>query len=190
MAVRTDSMEARNQQEISAGNVAWLVGRMFFIPFRTLLHGMEMLVQAMRGFQRAGDLGMQVLAGTDADEQSTGTQPTTYTESEPLSSYDDAAAGGSDNDETRSWEKISMDKNLNDDMLKLVRYKVLFVKRGYEYAFPEREALVWDNMDGSAFTAWKIAEFVQMLPRKDTRVPHEWVSKSYPPVDDQKYRDG
>ena len=31
------------------------------------------------------------------------------------------------------------DKDLNDDQLKLVRYKILFVKRDYETAFPERE---------------------------------------------------
>jgi len=76
-----------------------------------------------------------------------------------------------------------MDKNLNDDMLKLVRYKVLFIKRGHEHAFPEREVLVWDNMDGPAFTAWKIAEFIQMLQRGETMVPYEW-GTSYPPGKD------
>src|SRR5271165_6051323 len=37
-----------------------------------------------------------------------------------------------------------MDKNLNGDTLKLVRFKILFVKRDYE-----------DNIDGQAFTAWR-----------------------------------
>jgi hypothetical protein len=81
-----------------------------------------------------------------------------------------------------------MDKNLNDDMLKLVRYKILFVKRGHEHAFPEREALVYDNMDGEAFTAWKIAEFIQLLQRRETRVPYSW-GDSYPTAKDKSLRD-
>lgn len=32
-----------------------------------------------------------------------------------------------------------MERDLHDDTLKLVRYKVLFVKREYEHAFPEQE---------------------------------------------------
>ena len=50
-------------------------------------------------------------------------------------------------------------------MLKLVRYKILFVKRGYEHAFEEQEELVSDNMDASAYTAWKVAEFIQKMRR-------------------------
>jgi WD40 repeat protein len=67
-----------------------------------------------------------------------------------------------------------MDRDLRDDMLKLVRYKVLFVKREYEHAFPEREDLVSENMDGAAFTAWKVAEFIQELRLGETRVPEKW----------------
>ncbi|MEK6279435.1 MAG: hypothetical protein AABN95_03700 [Acidobacteriota bacterium] len=94
-----------------------------------------------------------------------------------------------------------MDTDLRDDMLKLVRYKVLFVKREYEHAFDEQEDLVSENMDGSAFTAWKVAEFIQGLARKpyETRIPTRW-GKNYPeaehragdylkglPDDDKKY---
>jgi hypothetical protein len=78
-----------------------------------------------------------------------------------------------------------MDKDLNDDMLKLVRYKVLFVKRGLEHAFPEHESLVYDNMDGQAFTAWKIAEFIQLLQRRETPVPYAW-GNAYPPEKDHQ----
>ncbi len=86
-----------------------------------------------------------------------------------------------------------MDKNLNDDMLKLVRYKILFVKRNYEHAFPEQEDLVYDNMDGNSFTAWKVAEFIQELAKVKSektpegrarvgfRVPGSW--KTYPDAD-------
>lgn len=73
-----------------------------------------------------------------------------------------------------------MDNNLQDDMLKLVRYKILFVKREYELAFPEREDLVSENMDGSAFAGWKVAEFIQELGRGETPVPKRWLDKGYP----------
>ena len=43
------------------------------------------------------------------------------------------------------------DKDLNDEQLKLVRYKILFVKRDYETAFPEKEELVADNLSGEGF---------------------------------------
>jgi len=80
------------------------------------------------------------------------------------------------------------DKNLHDDMLKLVRYKILFVKRDYEHAFPEQEELVPDNLDAATYTAWKIAAFIQQLHEHHrTTVPIKW--KQYPP-NDPRYRDG
>ena len=81
-----------------------------------------------------------------------------------------------------------MDKDLRDDMLKLVRYKILFIKREYEHAFDEEEDLVSENMDGSAFTAWKVAEFIQGLAHEphETRVPGRWGQK-YPTT---RYRAG
>lgn len=79
------------------------------------------------------------------------------------------------------------DRDLSGDDLKLVRYKVLFIKRDYEHAFPEDEALVSDNMDGGSFTAWKIAEFIQHLERVGIAKPESW--KDYP-EGDQYFKDG
>ena len=80
-----------------------------------------------------------------------------------------------------------MDRDLRDDMLKLVRFKVLFVKREYEHAFPEQENLVSENMDAAAFTAWKVAEFIQGLGHEPpTPVPLRWGTK-YPSAN---YRTG
>ena len=56
-----------------------------------------------------------------------------------------------------------MDGDLSGDTLKLVRYKILFVKRDGEHAFGEQEELVCGNMDASAFTARKIEEFLQNM---------------------------
>jgi len=141
---------------------------MFFIPLRTVLYGMEMLVGAMRGLQDASDRGLTVLAGSETDSEG---------ESEATVISNDAANSGKEN-EVEEIKRMD-DKNLQDDMLKLVRYKILFVKRDREYAFPEQEELVPDNIDGSAYTAWKIAQFIQSLALKETHVPRMW-KRDYP----------
>lgn len=83
------------------------------------------------------------------------------------------------------------ERDLGGDDLKLVRYKVLFVKRNYEAAFPEQEALVYDKTDATGFTAWKTAEFIQQLARRETHVPHAWRRTGYEyPPDRPEYRAG
>src|ERR1051325_684500 len=57
-------------------------------------------------------------------------------------------------------------------MLKLVQYKVLFIKRDYEVAFKEQEELVYNNLTATDYTTWKIAEFIQNLDETD--VPTQW----------------
>ena len=60
-----------------------------------------------------------------------------------------------------------MSKDLHDDMLKLVRFKVLFVKRESERVLKEGDELVADNLDSTAYTAWKIAELEKSGELKD-----------------------
>ena len=74
--------------------------------------------------------------------------------------------------------KPTPDRDLSDDMLKLVQYRVSFVKRDLEYAFREKEELVPDNMSAQTFTVWKIAEFIQHLD--EVNVPAKWLRKNYP----------
>lgn len=73
-----------------------------------------------------------------------------------------------------------MDKDLDDDTVKLVRYKILFVKPEHECAFPEEEELVSDSMDASVYAAWKIAEFMQKLTNGEIAVPNKWMERGYP----------
>jgi len=68
------------------------------------------------------------------------------------------------------------DLDLNDDQLKLVRYRILFVKRDYETAFPHADVLVHDNLNSGAFAAWKVAEFIEKL--HDIPVPAKWGGSS------------
>jgi len=178
----------------------WLLGSMILIPVKVFIHGMEMLVRTMQGMEDATDRGLGVIAGeastngdggesTTAAGSASGGQPAVF--SGPANGTDTADTHNLSNHATSAKEIEKMtDTNLNDDMLKLVRYKILFIRRDYEHAFPEQEELVFDNMTDSAFTAWKIAEFIQSLDR--TEVPTKWREKvpPYPPKQERRIVDG
>lgn len=191
--MRTDDRSGTNgmNQDQGDNNMARVFGQLFMLPIAALVYGMDMLIKTMQEMQRVTNRGMQVVAGPTLrlnDANATAAEPQTDT-------YAYSTANGTQNEEEKllSYEnnENGLDKNLRDDMLKLVRYKILFVKREYEHAFPEQEDLVYDNLDGNAFTAWKIAEFIQELARvKDetsaegrarvgVRVPHKWIDKKY-----------
>ena len=70
---------------------------------------------------------------------------------------------------------------LQGNTMILVRYKVIFVKPKYEHAFSEEEELISEEVDETAFTALKIAAFIQKLGQGKTAVPSEWLKKLYPP---------
>ena len=178
----------RGPEANSSTSIMWLLGTMVLIPVRMFIHGMEILVTTMRGMQEATDRGLVIIAGGDpanSDAQDipvipSGAGATQFTNfgTEFIGSGFPETSGVR-NVETIGKESPKMpDTNLSDDLLKLIRYKILFIKRDYEYAFPEKEELVFDNMTDSAFTAWKVAEFIQSL---DTiEVPEKWLKKVPP----------
>lgn len=192
--------------EIQAGNVIWLFSQLFMIPVDAFVYSMERFFKTMQGIQQVANQSIEVAVGPgNRSNQSPGlrnapeAQAADFTENNTRN-----GAHGITHEEEKVLNyntqngDCCVDKNLHDDMLKLVRYKILFVKRDYEWAFPEQEALVSDNMDGTAFTAWKIAEFIQQLHASPVPVPPGW--KNYPgppyavgkqlsgfPPDDKKY---
>lgn len=187
MSDHFETFPERDSARYSSRTVMWLLGSMVMIPVKAFVYGMEMFVRTMRGMQDATDRGLGVVAGDTIDGGAANS-------AEPVGATQPASGGpvptGQLNvQETIGKETVKMsDINLNDDMLKLVRYKILFIKRDYEYAFPEQEELVYDNMTDSAFTAWKIAEFIQALDR--TEVPEKWLKKVPPyPADRKKVGD-
>jgi hypothetical protein len=173
-----------------------LIGQMFKLPVTALVFSFEMLVKTLQGLQRIANQGIEQIIGTElsAPDETLSVQEMpqqTHTSAAVTTGAGDPAFGTSDtssvetvlsnsNVSTTNKEKRIMDKDLQDDMLKLVRFKVLFVRREYEHAFDEREDLVAENMDGTAFTAWKVAEFIQVLQKKETRQPLKWKTKGYP----------
>lgn len=183
------------REKQDSASIMHIFGQFLLLPFGVFVYGVEMLLKTMQEFRQVTNQGLDVFAGAqdrtndlpearaapaseapvDAPEQTLDCCPGTQVQSNTT------------NITTTREEKKMLDKDLHDDMLKLVRYKILFVKREFEHAFPEEEDLVPDDMDGSAFTAWKIAEFIQDLAKQrtrqgqeeiDIRVPHKW--KNYP----------
>lgn len=146
-----------------------LFGQMVMLPFTVFVQGMELFIKTIQGIQKATDEGMNVMVGgtTQTPVEATGASDLmSKTNSETAGVIEDDAA-------TTLKEKIDMsDTDLSGKQLKLVRYKILFIKRDYEIAFPEAEELVADSMEDTAYTAWKVAEFIQRL--NETAVPHKW----------------
>jgi len=189
MSGHFETTPERDPARYSSRTVMWLLGSMVMIPVKAFVYGMEIFIRTMHGMQNATDRGLGVIAGASID--SGGAEPVGDPQPVPtgMLAGGPVPANTQNVQETIGKETVKMsDINLNDDMLKLVRYKILFIKRDYEYAFPEQEELVYDNMTDSAFTAWKIAEFIQSLDR--TEVPEKWIKKVPPyPVDRRRVGD-
>ena len=213
MSNRFEREPERASQGRSSASMIQLLGQMFLLPFTVFVYGMEMFVNTMRKVQTVADEGLELTAGGEISSREEaqpgrreftnepglivnaqtagqkvdgpdGAEPIPVT-SEALVPSRNQQAPGSEIESREITKERKMDRDLRDDMLKLVRYKVLFVKREYEHAFREQEDLVSENMDGPAFTAWKVAEFIQGLARHQTMVPSKW-GKTYP----EGYRTG
>jgi hypothetical protein len=180
----------------------WFMGQFFVIPMAAFVQSVELLVKMMQGMQKATSQGLEVMVGVgrfatakDASATLAGSASAPETSDVGNGKTEFAYIGITQKkreDKTLSNENdgIAVNKDLHDDMLKLVRYKILFVKREYEHAFREQEDLVSDNMDGSAFAAWKVAEFIQDLQKKqETKVPKKWKDKNYPEGSDYSTKD-
>jgi len=151
------------------------------LPLTAFIYSMEMLVRTMQGLQQIADQGIDVVIRGDAP--TSGDKPESESDSKNGRTISMAEPATGNNAQTTPKEETKMseidDKDLSGDDLKLVRYKILFIKRDYEHAFPEREDLVAADIDETGFTAWKIAEFIQRLT--ETPIPDKWKSKGYPP---------
>jgi hypothetical protein len=184
-------MEPDGDSTTSSPALASLVARLVRLPVAAFVFGMEMFVLTLQGLQRFTDEGIEAMAGGAASARARQRAPSAAggVRSEPAAALGPQAVepGTTDGQPTTNLQKepVAMpDTNLSDDMLKLVRYKVLFIKRDYEVAFPEQEELVHDNMTETAFTAWKVAEFIQRLAQ--TEIPPKWARKEYPRTQGEK----
>lgn len=74
--------------------------------------------------------------------------------------------------------------NTKCDGVKLVNYKISFVKEDLEAVLFDGQEIVDDGNDcGTSLEVWKTAEFVQVLAREPQRRPGKWIENQYPPAD-------
>ena len=139
-----------------------------FLPVMAFAYSMEMFAVTLRGLQHIGEQGEEPPVGLIPRYAPAPVGP-------PVAKLDlNSTATTSAETKNKETKNVS-DTNLNSEDLKLVRYKILFVKRDYEHAFPEVEELVADNIsEDCGYTAWKIAEFIQSLHRHEVKVPAKW----------------
>jgi hypothetical protein len=174
--------------------------QMLKLPLEAFVFSMEMLVKTMQGIQKIAYKGIDMMTDgaleviVDGPGSESAVPVGTHANPEGIRAIPEGAhavpdgGSGGRTEATQltiqEEERRMPDRNLHDDMLKLVRYKILFVKRDYEHAFPEKEELVSENTDESGYTAWKIAEFIQDL--KNIDIPPKWRDKPkpYPPRDE------
>lgn len=170
--------------ERDSRNMIWLFGQFLMTPVAAFLYGMDMLLRTMQGMQQVTSQGVEVMVGPNAfpGVMSDATAGAAVSGS-------DSRINNTETDNNRiplKEDKKLMETNQNfckpdqkdSKCLILWRYKVLFIKRDYEHAFPEAEDLVPDDV--TDITAWKIAEFVQQLGHCRVPVPHKWLQKGYP----------
>jgi hypothetical protein len=195
-----------------------LLGQMFRLPLLLMVSGTDAFATMLRQVQVSVDRGIESISPThrggreipDGARRPMGeSQPRERCSvADPITPFfavipakfgtaDPGVGASQESDSTPpQCERPMRDTDLSGkDELKLVRYKVLFIKRDLEYAFPEKEELVHDDLDGQAFTSWKIAEFIQDLqsdePDRRHRVPSKWNNKNYPTssaTEPNKYR--
>src|SRR5262249_26968088 len=110
------------------------LGQMMKLPLEAFVYSMGMFVKTMQGLQQIAYQGINLLTDgggqppieTSSDENAVTQVAIEHTLEEEAETVPQAIPK----------EDIKMsDKDLSGEDLKLVRYKVLFIKRDYEWAF-------------------------------------------------------
>jgi len=181
-------------EEGNSPNFMRLFGQMVMLPFTVFVQGMELFIKTIQGMQRATDEGMNVMVGEMTPALEGRSNQRDLASNSNCSVTDGTARDGA---ETIHKEATKMDQDLSgEDTLKLLRYKILFVRRDYEVAFDEQEDLVSYSTTGTDWGALQISNFMGNLGR--IRRPRKWRDKSYPkgntgefinqiPDEDRKY---
>jgi hypothetical protein len=190
MAQSNDSIDGQHDPAgRGSSSFMRLFGQMVMLPFTVFIQSMDLFIKTIREMQSVTDDGMNVMVGGISQTRTgvqTGERQSQDRESQTIGFAQRNLSSTANETTTLQPDSISeetvqtnqkemrnmSDTNLSDDMLKLVRYKILFVKRDYEVAFDETEELVSDNTTPTAYTAWKVAEFIQNLGSNN--VPDKW----------------
>jgi len=190
-------------ESAEGGGLAPVVGQMLFMPLTMMMYGLNLLARTARATPgTAPSQGRQpalvaqqdegIESDTARDPPPVAASPGWSTlqpgwrrakleivraETTPASSQEPVHTER--HQPTGNEEQRRMDnKNLQDDMLKTVRYWISFEKRDFEAVLWDGIDQVYDNLTDAQFTAWKMAEFMQALAAKGIKTPHAWDDKT------------
>lgn len=172
-----------------------LVRQLVTVPFSTFAYSMQIFIWLLQGMVKVTNEGMNAMAGAATTQplvQMTmpvstevptsgaagNTQPSNLKEESKMSEQ-----SWNTGDEAWTMSQACKDKD-PCDRLRLVRYKVLFLKDKLEHAFQEDEELVAEDITKDGFISWKIAEFIQRLRRREIRQPRKWFERNNYPAND------
>jgi len=166
--------------EQQPANAMSLLSQLCMIPLAAFVYGMEVLLKTLQGMQQITNQGMEVMVGSNGFSSRAAADMQAGTSM--ISNMGPGENGISNEEENTLNENINFCNPHQDGgrCLILWRYKVLFIKRDLEHAFPEVEDLVPDDVPD--ITAWKIAEFIQQLGGRQVAVPKSWINKRKGPL--------
>jgi len=161
------------------------------LPLTTVAYSLEMFAKTMQELQRISNQGVDAmirgvahtLGAASSDESARSGAPQMF-----VTDYATADSAVTTNHDKEVTQMKDQDLS-GENKLKLVRYKVLFVKRDYEVAFPEKEELVSYDTGGAEWAGLKVAHFMGRLSK--TKRPERWrdTESPYPPGASGEYID-
>lgn len=162
------------------------------LPFTVFVSSVEAFAGALKSVQQAVESEIAGVAGSQSTLQRCSTQdPAARPAPPPGAASGKSETASSNNPSTKEYRTMpDQDLSGNGEQLKLVRYKILFVKRDLEAVLQdEKEELISTEMDAASYSAWKTAEFVQDIARHPAKIPAKWKKNDdikYPP---KEYRE-
>jgi hypothetical protein len=158
-----------------------LLSEMLKLPLAIALHSMEIVVDAVREFQKTTDLTITSLIGG----------ATRLLVNAPLrendslaSNMNEAETANSNLQIVRKEDRNMSDQDLSGDDLKYVSYSILFTKRDLEATFEtEMHDVVNYSTNGGSYGGLKIAHFMGRVQRGQVPRPDAWKNpeNNYPP---------
>jgi len=146
-----------------------LAGQMMFFPVTLFTWSLDTMLRMARpsppGFERSGGAVPRQPLSAPVARSDAATAPAADSW-RPAESQNPTTPGGAQVSATEpapvpSREVNTMDTNLSDDMVKLVRYTIVSIERDHERIIHHNEEIVTDNLTDDAFASWMIASYLQ-----------------------------
>jgi len=160
---RTESVGRTGDSQPSTVEVAQIISvALIRVPISLFVGSIEICARAMRHVERIVGAGIDsVLAGSMGP-------PVEPIQTPPSSGGPAARVSAAAIVQEEEQQEVSMtDTNLSDDMVKLVEYEIVSIKRDEERFVHQAKQLVTENMTGESFSAWMIAKYLESPEYKE-----------------------